>query len=366
MADYDLVIRTPGGTKLAEVSDYLDLTYAKRVNEPGLCAFVLNGDHPAVALLQDKAQIEVRRRDRALGLARYTDFYGIYRAQQRTRTDTTRFTARCPGALHLLSWRVIAYAANTANQTTFSAQKAETILKRLVQYNASPSATTANGRVRDGTTLNGFTITIEADGLRGTTLDWTCAWKPLLAQVQDLARVAGGDIDLIKTGAATYEFRFYAGQRGVDRRTTVLFAVNRGNLAEVTYDLDRTSEASVAIVGGQGQDSARTVITRTGATYSATNDIETFVDGRSNGTTAALQADGDAALDAARARSRIQGKILQTTGSAYGLHYAVGGALGDLVRVREWGLTWDQKIRGVTIAAKPGVIDTIDVELMDV
>lgn len=364
MAEYDLLIRTPGGTKVGEITDYRELAYRKVLNGPGLGSFVLDGQHPKIALLQDKAQIEFRRRDRARGLKRYTDFYAIYRAQRRTRATTETFVARCPGALHLLSWPVIGYPSGISNQTVFTAQKAETILKRLVRFNAGAEATTANGRARTKS-MTPFTITTQADAAGGTTLDWSCFGKRLLPQLQELARVAGGDIDLIKTGPATYEFRFYPGQRGVDRRSSVIFAVDRGNLTDVALELDRTTEATVAIVWGEGEGATRPFLIRTGATYAADNDIELIVDRRSP-TVAAQQADGDAELDATRARRSFSGTILQTAGCAYGVHYCVGGALGDLVRVHEFGVTYDQQIVGVNVQARPDGTDAIDVEVADI
>lgn len=40
-ADYKLVLRSKAGAKLEETSDFLELAYTKRVNQPGLLKFRL-------------------------------------------------------------------------------------------------------------------------------------------------------------------------------------------------------------------------------------------------------------------------------------------------------------------------------------
>lgn len=359
-AEYKLIWRTAAGVKVAEITDFLALSYRKRVNAPGVLGFELNGQHRALALLSDKMQIEVWRRDVANGIGWYLDFVAIYQADEdRKTTDRDVFVAQCPGAMTMLSWRHVGYAANTPNRSTFAGVAAETIMKTLVSTNAGANATTANGRVRTPASLG---ITVETDLGRGTVRDWNCAWKNVLGELQALAKVAGGDFDLVKTGPATWEFRFYPGQRGVDRTATLTFALGYGNMAEPVYRRQRINEKTVAIVGGQGQEAARLIVVRTGADYSATNDIEMFVDGRGDGSAAALNASGDQALDEARAREEFDFKILQTPGCLYGKHYCIGGVLGDLAIARYGTKQATQKLMAVTVSLDRSGKETIDVE----
>lgn len=250
MAEYVLVIRSPAGAKLAEVDDYHWLGYRRVVNDPGVLKFRLDGDNKAVDLLSHNSQVEVRRRVAEHGIAWHVDFYGLFQWPKRQTTEHDVFEAVCPGQLSMLGWRHVAWAAGTANRSKFTGVAAETIMKTLVQYNATSDATVANGRKREGAVTG---ISIEADSARGTVRDWGCAHANLLKTLQELALVGGGDFDLIKTGAQAWEFRFYPGQRGTDRSATVLFSLGYGNMANPTYSYDRTQEATVAIVGGQGE-----------------------------------------------------------------------------------------------------------------
>lgn len=368
--DFKLVARNTAGAKVAEITDYLTLAYRKAVNAPGLLKFTLNGDHAAIALLIDKYQVEVWRRNVALGIDWYADFYGLFRSPESGYTDRNAFEATCPGQMTLLSWRHVAYPADTVDRTKFTSKPGETIMKQMVKYNATSSGTTADGRIRNATSagvLSGVaTIGNEADGVHGNTLDWYCSLDNLLASLQKLARVAGGDFDLIKTGAATWEFRWYTGQRGTDRSATVTFSLGYGNMARPRTSYNRLDEKTVALVAGGGSAGARTFVVRTGSNFGSSNDIEMLVDARNEGTvTAALNARGDARLDVVQARQEFKYRVLQSPACAYGLHYCVAGAIGDLVKGVFNTTTATQKIMAVEVSSTPDKIETIDVELAD-
>lgn len=363
-AEGKLIIRSVAGAKVAEVTDYLSLSYTKRVNAPGLATFTLPGDHAALLYLDHNAQLEVWRRHVEHDLDWYADFYGFYRAQRRKFDQQDIFTGRALGQLGLLGWRIVAYKAGTAGRSAFTSAKAETVMKALATYNATASGTVPDGRAR-AAALSGFTVTVQADGANGNTLDWNCAYDNLLTTLQKLAQVGGGDFDLIRTGAATWDFRWYTGQRGIDRTATLTLALGYDNMDEPTYDYDRLDERTAAIVGGKGEGSARTLVVRTGPDYSAANDVETFVDARSEDTTAGLNAKGDKALDDKRARQAFSYKVLQTEACAYGVHYCVGGALGDLVTARYGSISVPQKLDAVAVTYRGGV-EEIDVEARNV
>lgn len=101
------------------------------------------------------------------------------------------------------------------------------------------------------------------------------------------------------------------------KRVNAPGAMAYGNMDEPIYRRMRLDEKTVAIVGGQDTGANRAIRTRTGVDYSAANDIEMFVDGRSNDTNAKLDARGDTALDKAAARNEVSYKVLQTPSTAY-------------------------------------------------
>ena len=200
--EYRLDMHTAAGVKIAEVTDFWSLGYQRRVNAPGLLTFGLAGNHRALADLEHNGQLIVYRRNPALGLPWTPDFWGLFRGQRRRYSDHDVFEATCPGILTMLGWRIVAWPAGTASRSSFST-RAETVLKLLVSYNAGPEATVANGRIRDGVIAG---LSVEANEAGGNTISLDCAWANLLESLQKAATIGGGDFDLIKTGAAVWEF----------------------------------------------------------------------------------------------------------------------------------------------------------------
>lgn len=344
-AECKVRIYNRAGVLTHELLDVLSLAYERRVNAPGLLTFAVNGSHDLVGAVALDYQVEVWRRNQGEGLAWYCDFRGFVRDVERTATESgaTRALLYCPGQMHLLRRAIVAYPAGTATRSTFGADRAETIAKALVAYNATSAGTTGDGRVRD-VTLSG--ISVEADAETGPSMDYNCAWQNLLSALQDIAAVGAGDFDLVKTGAAAWEFRWYAGQLGTDRSATVTFSLAHGNMANPILRLNSLDERTVAVVGGQGEEALRAVAVRTGANYDATyNAVEMFVDARQMTTTGGLNTAGDSALAGAQARHGLEFAVIQTPGCLYGRDYF----LGDLVTASFEEYTAIKKVSGITV-----------------
>jgi hypothetical protein len=359
---YQLRTYTPAGVLTNIITDYLQLAYVREVNGPGMMQFMLNADHIAIDDLVLDAQVEVWRADVENGIAWYCDFYAFWRGEQR-RADsdgTSTYTAYCVGQMSLLARAIVAYPAHTNDRSSFNNSKAETIAKLLTKYNATASGTTGDGRSR---TVTLATITNQADGATGSTFDYNCAWRNLLASLQEVAQIGGGDFDLIKAGAQAWEFRWYNGQRGTDRSATITFALQYGNMANPVLTRNSMDERTVAIVGGQGEETARTIVVRTGANYEAVhNATESFVEARSYTTTGGLEAEGDKELDTYKRRDFLAFDVLQIPSTRYGLHYG----LGDLVTGYYQGITAPKKIQRVTVSLDTNGEESIKVELTDV
>jgi len=360
-AEYRLDVYTAAGVLQAVLigeagGGFQTLTYSKKVNIGGLLRFTLDGDDSLIPLLQDKGIVEVWRRNVAEGIAWYNDTTGLYRRQRRSYSDNAIFVATCQHPLALLGWRGIAYRANVVNRSKFTNVPAETVMKTLVDYNAGPNATVANGRVREPNTLG---ITVQADGANGNNVDWYCAWDNLLLSLQDLARIGGGDYDLVSTGPATWQFRWYTGQLGTDRSATVTFALEFGNMKEPVYTLDRLNEATAAIVCGDGVGASRNVTIRTGADYGAGNDIELIHCYAMLSSVAAREAAGDQKLRERQAESSFDFKVIQEGSKLYGRDYF----LGDLCTARYDTVEETRKVMAVYVDWKQQGDERIDIDM---
>lgn len=345
-SNYRVDVKNTAGVIQAVITDFQDVQYVKKVNEPGLMQISLRGNHPALPYFTDKAQIEVWRQDAANGLDWYCDFYGMVREPDRRDAGPGQVLYLCTGQMGMLDWRIVGWKAGTASRSQFTSQPAETIAKTLVDYNAASNATVANGRIREGVITG---ITVAADAAGGNVIDWFCAYDNLLKSLQDVARIGGGDFDLVKTGAATWEFRWYAGQLGSDLSSTVIFAVEFDNMIAPRFRIRRLGERTAVIVGGEGEGAARSTVVRTGPNYSASNDLELFVDARNITTTAGLNARGDEVADKYQSTTEFEFEAKQTPAYLYGRDYG----LGDLVTVRNpyTAENLTRKIVGVTVRA---------------
>jgi len=360
-SEFYISVLTAAGTEKRLITDYLSLVYTRSVNDFDYCVFQLGDNHPAITDLVDKAQIEIYRRNVDYGIDWYRDFVGLLRKPTDFATDNEGRTVATFAAMDILgqlAWRTIAWYTGVTDRSEFTSIKAETIMKNLVKYNAGSLALASNGRIRDAVITG---ITTETDSARGNTKSWSCAPEDnLLETLQKLvAAGAGGDFALVKTGAQTFEFRFYPGQLGTDRTATVVFSLANGNMTEPHYVVDYTEEKTVAIVGGEGKGADRVVVVRNSAAFnSSTNNIETFVNGSSYKTVTALEAVGDGELYDRQARPALTFKPLQTKSTAYGLHYF----LGDLVSAEYRGVTTTQKIQRVTISHNEDGAEDVAVE----
>lgn len=328
---------------------FLYVTWKKRVNGTDVAEMEINRNNPDAVYLVDKNQLEIWRADYAIGLQDYKSFDGIIRDDEAYTDDDDRdrLKVRAYGANSLLARRRIAYPADLANFSMFTSTKAETVMKRLVQYNCDPTyATVANLRDRQPSTMN---LTVAADAARGNTIDWTCGGRTnLLDELNKIALIAGGDFAVSKVGANAYSFEFYLGQLGTDRTTganPVIFTRDRNNMAQPRLIRQRSTEKTVMIVGGKGEKDARIIRVRTSARFGTSNDIEDYADGRNTATPALLDDQGDEALEQNKFRNVLEYDVLQTPMYTVEKEYF----LGDKVLASYAGVTITQQVYEISI-----------------
>jgi len=310
----------PGDTGF---NGFLSLDWRKKRNDQHVCNFTLDYASPDVALISDKDQIEVIRFDAARGLAEYSSFDGIFRDafvsyDSDRKIQTVKF--RAYSYEHLLTWRDIAYASGQAGKTKFTSQKAETILKTLVSFALTSSATTGNGRAVNSA-YTGFSI--EADSARGNTLSIEISHQNLLDGLKKIVQAAGGDFKVTKTGLLTFRFDWVVNTDRSTGANAVIFSLENANMSNPNLAIERSKERTVAIVGGAGEDINRAIRVRTGPNYNATtNHIEMFVDARNSGNDSTiLDGIGDIKLQETKFRNVLEYDILQTEKTFVEQHY---------------------------------------------
>ena len=342
--EYQLRIYNRAGTLKAVVVDFLRLAYRHQRNAPGMLEFSINPNHPAVSELEIDGMVEVWRR--TADLAWYVEFAGLYRWQQQGLDANGRhwLTVRCPGLLHLIQRTVVAYAKNANNRAAFVQQKAETIIKNIVKYNATSSGTTADGRLR---TVVVPGVQVEASAGRGETIDFECSLQNSLTAIQRVADIGGGDFVMAKVAAALYEFRWHARNEVED----VVFAPNFGNVTLPVLTRNWIDTKTVAITGNA--DGVFLPV--------LAGDLEDYDDAEMHVHAPNTTEDGLAAAGAAALANQVQDElsfqIIQTPTCAYAVHYS----FLDWMTVSFAGVTKLTQIREVGVNVDSSGQETIEV-----
>lgn len=311
--------------------------------------FALESNNSAVSTFAEFDILEVLLRNKELGINNFIrSFVGVLRTWD-VSTDLngiTNITYTAPNEKHILSWRSVLWPAGVANRSEFTAQKAETVMKTLVKYNTTSDATVANGRDRAGNlaTNMGVTISIVADAGGGSAMTGSFIGKTLLSALQNVALVGGGDFSLKWQGGSTWSFAFHAGQLGLDKSSganRVLFSLGTNTMSNPRL-VSTPAKATSAISAGQGEGTAREISEVHGPDYVTSNDIETFVDARSESTSAGREYRGNLKLDDMKSRRVLTFDVLQTSNQFYS-PIAVAGqktfTAGDLTLTSYFGDT---------------------------
>lgn len=370
-AKYELFIYDETGTRQFIITDFFSLGYQRIVNNPGLLTFSIPDFHPmALTLVERDWQVEVVRSrasdfrtniNPSNAIAPYVDFGGFIRDEERVADSDGQVTVTyyVVGWSDLLRRAIVAYPPNRTGRTKFVNVAAETICKDIVKYNATTSGTTADGRDRNVPTAGSY-LSIETDTGDGNLLDVFLSRTNLLDTLRDIASIGNGDFDVVKTGARAWQFRWYPAQLGTQKITSVVFALNYGNMVNPRLRYQRLEERTVAIVAGQEVNGVRQVETVLGSGYNAaTNSYEVYVDGSDVSTNAGLRDRGEARMQELKESRELTFDVLQTPGSLYGLHYF----LGDIVTAVFQGVQITQKIEGVTIGFDSSGAETISLDL---
>lgn len=301
-ATYQVWIKNRAGTRVAVLTDEtgpasgightqirsLYLTHLE--NHAGSFMLQIDGRSRLVPMFQTDCQLEVYRR--VLNSYPASDWYleweGFFIGEER-RIDSNGdkiFIAHGVGYLDLAFREEISYYATTAY--TDKSGDGETVIKEFVEENIGSGAVVnvSAGRLYSGVRLG---LTVEADQGRGSTWDGQRSWKSLGKTIQEIAIKCGLAFDIVGTGAATFEFRVYEGQRGEDRsiqglvsssglnsagNPPIVFSDKKRNMRNVVYSKHHGSEINTFNVLGRGDDASREITLVENAEGIAASDYE--------------------------------------------------------------------------------------------
>ncbi len=358
MAQYSVILDDPFGNRIADASNFLELTYSRVVNAVSTLKLTLPGDFNQQFIINPDGRIEVWRK---LDSGReYLDTDTIWLIKKVTfkrdgtgletivvEADTPLCVLREPG-------RFVEYYAGES-QSVYAAAPADDQIKEVARDNIGTDAAGARN-------ISAY-ISIDPNLSLGASVAKSFALRDCLKVMQEFANsstTAGVYVafDIVADTPTTLTFRTFAQQRGVDHRfpggiNPVLISPELGNLGEVTFSQDYRDEATYVLAGGKGEGSLRLVaaaqdLTRQG--LSPFGRREYFKNATQYDTTTGLSAEADAILRAMRAKTIFQGRLIDMPDSRYGVQWQ----WGDFVTAQAFGQLIDCRIDAVSVSVKPG------------
>lgn len=378
-ARYYVLLRDHAGGVVAHFDSWTVLEFQKKVNESYSYSitFADNGDARYLLFGVDY-QVQVYRSVPAAGVEWYLAYEGFHRTST-WRTDSNgakTFTSTGVGYNDLLARTIIAYDAGTVRSD--KDDEAETVMKEYVVENCGTLATLGGvvGRLSYGV-LPGFTV--EADGGAGPRWTGSRAYENLLMTLQDIARFSLIDFEVVGTGPGTFEFKTYIGQLGLDRtyptvnprtglnaagNTPLKFSIPTGNVQDMGFEINRSSEVNVIVVLGKGEYSTRhtsTVRDEDEIDDSPWNRREISRSGSSQDYDYQREDLGEEVLQEAHFTEEFSFTPLQQASCLFGKHYD----FGDRITLAYGSFERDQRLIGVTIRVADGK-ETITHEFADI
>lgn len=219
---------------------------------------------------------------------------------------------------------------------TFTAQKAETIIKTLVSFNAGPTATPA--RVLPN-------LVIEADSARGATITTQARYQALSDMLEEVLTFDGGGYEVLYVTGPTnmHQFRYIA---PTDRSASVFFDLEFESVSSQNWIQSDIDMRNALYVGGQGEGVNRLIV-GVGPVTSGLDRREAFVDARDLSTVDAVTARGNAILEQMIEDNRFTATLYERGSFRYGTHFF----LGDIVTLqnRKWNLNVQSRVISATL-----------------
>ncbi len=358
MISYSIFLDDAFGTRLADASNFLSLSYTRVVNDIGSLTLVLPGNFPSQYIIAPDGRIEVWRKLDSGREYLDTDTVWLIKkvTQKLDQRGTKTIVIEATTSLSVLRepGRFVNYAAGSA-QATYAAAAADNQIKQVARENIGTSAS--------GSRNISASITVDANTSQAASIPKSFAWRDCLKTMQEFADAStqAGTycaFDIIATTPTALTFRTFTQQRGVDHRfpggnNPVLLSPEMGNLGETELTQDWSEEVTYALAAGQGDGSSRITASSQDTARQSLSPFglrELFVDATQYSSTTGLSSEADAGVRNGRPRQVFKGRVLDTNDTQYGVHWA----WGDFVTAQAFGQLIDCRIDAITVTVGPG------------
>lgn len=362
LAKHQLHIYNPIGNLLTILPDksFASLQYGFRENEAGVLVFTLPPDFDSSFLAID-SPVEVYR---AYGYGGYVlegETAFLIRAVEVGKTDNGSefIQVTAFSAAEILCRRIVAYYSGTSYAEKTS-DPFDTMMNEIVWENFGPGASYADAYGDADRDLEPwFTVNLGASHQVGPSypVSKAMAWRQVCAALREIVeevRAQGQYVsfDVVRVGPARFEFRIYLGARGLDHSSDsalpVVVSEDRYNLLEPNLLFDWSNEYNYIYGTGRGEGEERIIqeaydLNR--INISPFNRREYNRDARQAETEATVMAEARYMLEHSRPKRIFTGKIGQTEGCIYGVHWG----WGDIVTAEYKGYSMDCHVEAITV-----------------
>ena len=259
--------------------------------------------------------------------------------------DGAYITITGSGAESFLARRII------PKQTVWQSKTAEYIIRDMIDKNigANAGALRRVSRIALGEPLEDTTQTI----------DKQITGKNLLEAIKDLCTEWQYGFKMVQGGGA-FTFQLYKGtDRSYNQSTNdyVIFSPAWDNLGDTEYTRDKSTLYTAVYVAGEGEGSARTIVSNAISGLNGLRRRELWVDARNTSSTtesgtlsptgyaAMLMQQASETIDNSPETINFEGEILDTSSYVYGVDYN----LGDIVQIEtEYGIRAAARVTEIT------------------
>lgn len=267
----------------------------------------------------------------------------------------------------VLERRLVAYTAETTyaekSEEWGNEGPADDLMREFVRENLGSAALDTN---RNLSTY----LDIENDRSLAPITQKEGSFRELLSVLSDLSNDAANqgevlyyNINPLPNGRFLFTVNSTAlGQLRTQLNTVVTFGPHYKNMTDIVLEWDYREEKTYVYAGGDGEGAERLIVEIEDVNRSRRSPfgrIEMFYDGRDIDDENLLLAEARAALDKARPKLRLTGKVVDTPNIQFGRDYFYG----DQVRAVVDGFTFDCLIDAFSISYAEGKESDLDVRL---
>ena len=344
-ADYQVWLRSPAGSLLLTLDDWLSLSYGRIGNNVGGLQLTLPNRFDAkknlslADLFVEDSRIEVWRcfPGRSPYLDGQTQYFVRKVVADLNESGEQILTIEAPDSNYLLSGKSVLLVGDVDNFTQVTALASDGLLSLLyVLYVRSAQdllpGNDISAYIGPTNNLSIAPVITKSFGFR-RVID-------VMREVADYSANAGTYLgfDMVATSPGVnpqLALQVFTQWRGSDHCSPqgyrpVTLDPDAGSLLSIELGTDWADEVTLVYVGGEGDGSRRLVSTRYDTSRIVASPFarrDLFKDARQDETVTAMNADGDSEVRAGRPRQVFTARVNQIPGCLWGLHYGFGDAV---------------------------------------